>query len=293
MQTRFTNRFLPYLLLSPSVAIVVIFLVIPTIQSLYLSFFRISPFGDRKIYVGLSNFSKLFESEAYWNSLIITLIFALAVVAIGISLAVVLASFLNLKLRGMTTVRVLMIWTYAISPALAGTIWALMFDPSSGPLVYIVRQLFGVRLNWMMSGNIALVAIIIAASWKMLGYNIIFFLAGLQMIPDELLEAASIDGASPVRRFFRITLPLLSPTTFFLLIMNTLYAFFQVFGLIDVMTRGGPGDATEVLIYKLYRDGFVTMDTGYASAQSVVLFVFVAILTVLQFKYAERRVFYG
>jgi sn-glycerol 3-phosphate transport system permease protein len=284
---------LPYLLLSPSVAIVVIFLVIPTIQSLYLSFFRISPFGDRKIYVGLSNFSKLFESEAYWNSLIITLIFALAVVAIGISLAVVLASFLNLKLRGMTTVRVLMIWTYAISPALAGTIWALMFDPSSGPLVYIVRQLFGVRLNWMMSGNIALVAIIIAASWKMLGYNIIFFLAGLQMIPDELLEAASIDGASPVRRFFRITLPLLSPTTFFLLIMNTLYAFFQVFGLIDVMTRGGPGDATEVLIYKLYRDGFVTMDTGYASAQSVVLFVFVAILTVLQFKYAERRVFYG
>jgi len=293
VQTRFTNRFLPYLLLSPSVAIVVIFLVIPTIQSLYLSFFRISPFGDRKIYVGLSNFSKLFESEAYWNSLIITLIFALAVVAIGISLAVVLASFLNLKLRGMTTVRVLMIWTYAISPALAGTIWALMFDPSSGPLVYIVRQLFGVRLNWMMSGNIALVAIIIAASWKMLGYNIIFFLAGLQMIPDELLEAASIDGASPVRRFFRITLPLLSPTTFFLLIMNTLYAFFQVFGLIDVMTRGGPGDATEVLIYKLYRDGFVTMDTGYASAQSVVLFVFVAILTVLQFKYAERRVFYG
>lgn len=293
MQSRFPNRWLPYLLLLPSLAVVVVFLIVPTIQSLYYSFFRVSPFGDRMIFVKFDNFTKLLQSSAYLNSLITTLVFAFSVVVIGIVIGVVLSVLLNQKLRGLSAYRTLFIWTYAISPAVAGTIWALMFDPSSGPLVYVMNKLFGMEINWMMSGSTALVAVIIAAAWKMLGYNIIFFLAGLQTIPDELLEAASIDGASSIKKFFRITLPLLSPTTFFLLIMNMLYSFFQVFGLIDIMTKGGPGDATELLVYKVYRDGFINLNTGFASAQSVVLFVFVAILTVLQFKYAERKVFYG
>ncbi|RKX50332.1 MAG: sugar ABC transporter permease [Thermotogae bacterium] len=293
MQRRFPNKVLPYLLVSPSIVVVIIFLVIPTIQSLYMSFFRVSPFGDRLIFVKLYNFTKLFKSTDYVHSLLITLVFAAAVVALGITIGLLISVVLNQRLKGLNYYRTLFIWTYAISPAVAGTIWALMFDPSSGPIVYIIKTLFNVKLNWMMNGNLALVIVIIAASWKMLGYNIIFFLAGLQTIPEELLEAASIDGASSVRKFFKITLPLLSPTTFFLLIMNMLYAFFQVFGLIDIMTKGGPGNATEVLVYKLYRDGFINLDTGFASAQSVVLFVFVAILTALQFKYAERRVFYG
>lgn len=293
MQRRFPNKVLPYLLVSPSIVIVIIFLVIPTIQSLYMSFFRVSPFGDRLIFVKFYNFTKLFKSTDYVHSLLITLVFAAAVVALGITIGLLISVVLNQRLKGLNYYRTLFIWTYAISPAVAGTIWALMFDPSSGPIVYIIKTLFNVKLNWMMNGNLALVIVIIAASWKMLGYNIIFFLAGLQTIPEELLEAASIDGASSVRKFFKITLPLLSPTTFFLLIMNMLYAFFQVFGLIDIMTKGGPGNATEVLVYKLYRDGFINLDTGFASAQSVVLFVFVAILTALQFKYAERRVFYG
>jgi sn-glycerol 3-phosphate transport system permease protein len=293
MQRRFPNKILPYILVSPSIVVVIIFLIIPTIQSLYMSFFRVSPFGDKMIFVKFYNFIKLFTSPDYLNSLVITLIFVIAVVAIGLTVGLLISVVLNQRLRGLNYYRTLFIWTYAISPAVAGTIWALMFDPSSGPMVYIINTLFGKNLNWMMNGNLALLIVIIAASWKMLGYNIIFFLAGLQTIPQELLEAASIDGASSVRKFFRITLPLLSPTTFFLLIMNMLYAFFQVFGLIDVMTKGGPGNATEVLVYKLYRDGFVNLDTGFASAQSVVLFIFVAILTALQFKYAERTVFYG
>ena len=293
MQRRFPNRVLPYILLSPSIVIVIIFLIVPTVQSIYMSFFRVSPFGDRKFFVGFENFTRLFQSSAYLHSLIITLIFAVLVVLIGLSLGTVIAALLNQKLRGLFIYRTFFIWTYAISPAIAGTIWALMFNPSSGPIVYIIRSITGIGINWMTDRNLALAVVVIAASWKMMGYNIIFYLAGLQAIPEELLESASIDGASGVTKFFKIILPLLSPTTFFLLIMNMLYAFFDVFGLIDIMTKGGPGDATELLVYKLYRDGFISMNTGFASARSVVLFIFVAILTVLQFKYTERKVFYG
>ncbi len=293
MHSRFPNKLLPYLLLLPSLVVVIIFLIVPTIQSLYLSFFRVSPFGDKLIFVGWYNFAKLFKSSDYINSLVITLIFAVFVVVIGLTLGMLLSVLLNQKLKGLQVYRTLFIWTYAISPAIAGTIWALMFSPSSGPITFLLKAIFGANVNWMMDGKVALVAVIIAASWKMLGYNIIFFLSGLQTIPQELIEASAIDGASSVRRFFKITIPLLSPTTFFLLIMNMLYAFFQVFGLIDIMTKGGPGDATQVLVYKLYRDGFINLDTGFASAQSIVLFVFVAILTVLQFRFAEQKVFYG
>lgn len=284
---------MPYLLLLPSVLVISIFFLIPTVRSIYQSFFRVSPFGDRRIFVGLGNFSRLFTSSAYVNSLVRTLIFAGSVVVIGLVFCVVVAALLNQKLKGLTVYRTFFIWTYAISPAIAGTVWALMFNPATGPAVYLIRLLTGRTVNWMNDGNLALGIVIMAAVWKMMGYNVIFYLAGLQTVPDELLEAASIDGANGIKRFFKVTLPLLSPTTFFLLIMNMLYAFFEVFGLIDIMTKGGPGNATEILVYKLYRDGFIAIDIGFASAQSVVLFIFVTILTILQFKYTQQKVFYG
>lgn len=227
------------------------------------------------------------------DSLVRTLIFAGSVVVIGLVFCVIVAALLNQRLKGMTIYRTFFIWTYAISPAIAGTVWALMFNPATGPAVYLIKLLTGKTINWMNDGNLALAIVITAAVWKMMGYNVIFYLAGLQAVPDELLEAASIDGANGIKRFFKVTLPLLSPTTFFLLIMNMLYAFFEVFGLIDIMTKGGPGNATEILVYKLYRDGFIAIDIGFASAQSVVLFVFVTILTILQFKYTQQKVFYG
>ncbi|MFN3283347.1 MAG: carbohydrate ABC transporter permease [Pseudothermotoga sp.] len=293
MHSKFPNRLMPYLLLLPSILVILIFFLIPTIRSIYQSFFRVSPFGDRRIFVGFGNFSRLFSSSAYVDSLVRTLIFAGSVVVIGLVFCVIVAALLNQRLKGMTIYRTFFIWTYAISPAIAGTVWALMFNPATGPAVYLIKLLTGKTINWMNDGNLALAIVITAAVWKMMGYNVIFYLAGLQAVPDELLEAASIDGANGIKRFFKITLPLLSPTTFFLLIMNMLYAFFEVFGLIDIMTKGGPGNATEILVYKLYRDGFIAIDIGFASAQSVVLFVFVTILTILQFKYTQQKVFYG
>ncbi len=293
MQGKFPNKWLPYLLLSPSIIVIAIFFIVPTVKSIQQSLYRVSPFGDRRFFVGFANFERLFSSSSYLESLTRTLIFAAAVVVLGLSISVVVATLLNQRLSGLAMYRTFFIWTYAISPAIAGTIWALMFNPATGPIVYIIRTLTGFRLNWMMNGDVALLIVIVAAVWKMMGYNVLFYMAGLQNIPEELLEASAIDGASSVKRFFKIILPLLSPTTFFLLIMNMLYAFFDVFGLIDVMTRGGPGNATELLVYKLYRDGFIVIDIGFASAQSVILFIFVVILTLLQFRYTQQKVFYG
>ena len=288
MQRRFPNRVLPYILLSPSIVIVIIFLIVPTVQSIYMSFFRVSPFGDRKFFVGFENFTRLFQSSAYLHSLIITLIFAVLVVLIGLSLGTVIAVLLNQKLRGLFVYRTFFIWTYAISPAIAGTIWALMFNPSSGPIVYIIRSITGIGINWMTDRNLALAVVVIAASWKMLGYNIIFYLAGLQAIPEELLESASIDGASGVTKFFKIILPLLSPTTFFLLIMNMLYAFFDVFGLIDIMTKGGPGDATDVPSKFIMDNLFERQNIGLASAASTTMLVTVLII-IAPLMYARSR----
>jgi len=282
---------LPYLLLSPSVVIVIVFLIIPSIQSLYYSFFRVSPFGDRLVYVAFDNFIKLLNPD-YLNSFIVTLVFTGAIVVIGLAVCLALALVANQKVAGIGLYRTALIWPYALSPAVAGTIWALVFDPSTGAFSYFISLVSGTMPNWRTNGTFAVVVITLAAMWKMVGYNVIFFLAGLQTIPRELIEASEIDGAGALTRFLKITFPLLSPMTLFLLIMNTLYGFFQVFGLIDVMTEGGPARATEVLVYKLYYDGFISLKTGYASAQSIVLFVFVAGLTLLQFRFAKRWVFY-
>ncbi len=292
MQTRFPNRFLPYLLLAPSVIVVLIFFVIPSVQSLYLSFYRVAPLGNRKIFVGMQNFTRLFEDPGYLNSISVSVKFAGFVVLVGLAASLGVAVVANQRYRGFAVYRTMLIWPYALSPAIAGLIWAMMMDPSFGIAARFLRQLTGMRFSYLTNSTHALLFVAIAATWKMMGYNIIFFLAGLQGLPQELLEAAAIDGANAWKRFWRIAFPLLSPTTFFLFIMNTLYAFFQVFGLIHITTEGGPGRATDILVFKLYRDGFVGMNTGFASAQSIVLLIMVAALTIAQFRYVGSKVFY-
>ena len=292
MQTRFPEKWIAYLLVAPSVFIVIIFLIIPSIQSIHLSFYRVSPFGDKRIFKGIANFVTLFNSSDYRNSLGVTMIFTLSVVLIGIFLSLLLAIAANQKIKGIGFYRTALIWPYALSPAVAGTIWAMLFDPATGAASYFSKVLTGYVPNWRTNGTVAIILIVIAAIWKMLGYNVIFFLSGLQGIPVDVIEASHIDGAGAIGRFWHITLPLLSPMTFFLFIMNSLYGFFQVFGLIDIMTKGGPARATEVLVYRLYLDGFRNLRTGYASAQSIILFLFVAGLTLLQFRFSKKWVFY-
>jgi len=288
------HRWLPYMLIFPSIAVIVIFLIVPFVQSVKESFFTSTAFGTRTIYVGLQNYIRLFFSPDYRSSVISTLIFSLFVIVIGLSVSLAIAQLLNQKIRGAGFYQIALIWTYALSPAVAGTIWALMFAPATGILPYIVSRLSGgYVLNWMTNGTLALFAVAAAATWKMLGYNIVFFLAGLQNVPNELLEAVRVDGAGPWRAFWSITFPMLSPTTTFLLFVNMLYAFFQVFGLIDIMTQGGPGNATNILVYKLYRDGFIYLNTGYASAQSFVIFLVIAAGAILQLRVATRRAVYS
>jgi sn-glycerol 3-phosphate transport system permease protein len=293
MEGRFPNRMLPYLLLFPSIAIVVVFLIIPSLQALRLAFFEVSPFTGRGLFVGLSNFRELVGSDIYRHSLAITLLIAGCIVSAGMTVSLGVAMLASQPLRGLGVYRVAILWPYALSPAVAGTIWALLFDPSTGPATLLIRAVTGLSANWMMNGTYALWVVVGAATWKMLGFNVVFFLAGLQAVPDELGEAARVDGAGTARVFWQITFPILSPITFFLFVMNSLYAFFELFGLIDVMTQGGPGGATDILIYRLYQDAFISARWGMGSAQSILLFVMVGFLTALQFKFAARRVFYG
>lgn len=245
------------------------------------------------IFTGIGNFLDLFASPAYLNSLGRTFLFSTLATFLGLAVSLGLAVLLNQKLRGRTFYRTAIIWPYALSPVIAGVLWALLFDPSAGYITYIMKLVTGVRANWRTSSSLSFMVITLAAAWKNLGYNVIFFLAGLQNVPKEILESAEIDGAGAFQRFWKVTFPFITPTTFFLIIMNYLYTFFRTFGLIDVTTQGGPGNATDILIYKLYNDAFVYLDPGFASAQSVLLFVFVAGFTLLQFRYAQRRVFYG
>ena len=287
------HKFLPYLLIAPSIAVIFIFLIYPFGQSIYKSFFVSTAFGTRTIFVGFRNYIRLFSSPDYLNSAVVTLKFAAFVIIIGLSISLAIAQLLNQKIGGVGFYQVALIWTYAISPAVAGVIWASMFAPATGLIPYIISILSGgYKMNWMTNGQLALLIVAVAATWKMLGYNIIFFLAGLQNVPGEFLEAAQIDGASPWKAFWRITFPMLSPTTSFLLFVNMLYAFFQVFGLIDIMTHGGPGNATDLLIYKLYRDGFIHLNTGSASAQSFVIFFVISAVAIIQLRIVTRKAIY-
>ena len=288
------HKFLPYILITPSIAVIIIFLIGPFIQSVYTSFFVSTTFGTNTIFVGLRNYIRLFSSPDYLNSAVVTFKFAAFVIIVGLSIALAIAQLLNQKIRGVGFYQVTLIWTYAISPTIAGVIWASMFAPSTGLIPYIISKISGgYTLNWMTNGQLALFIVAAAATWKMLGYNIIFFLAGLQNVPDEFLEAAQIDGANPWKSFWRITFPLLSPTTSFLLFVNMLYAFFQVFGLIDIMTHGGPGNATEILVYKLYRDGFIHLNTGSASAQSFIIFFVISVVAIIQLRIVTQKAIYS
>lgn len=293
MEGRFPDRVLPYVLLLPSIAIIAVFLVVPSLDALRLSFFEVAPFTGQGRFVGLANFRELLGSDVYRSSLAVSLVFALGIVTLGLAASLAIAVLASQPLPGAGLFRAALLWPYALSPAIAGVIWALMFDPSTGPVTVVIRAVTGLSPNWMMSGAYALGVTIVAAAWKMLGFNIVFFLAGLGAVPRELKEAARVDGAGAGRVFWRITFPMLSPVTFFLFVMNSLYAFFDVFGLIDVMTQGGPGGATDILVYRLYEDAFIAARWGIASAQSILLFVMVGALTVLQFRFAGRLVFYG
>lgn len=292
MRSSFRNKWLPYLLLFPTFAILVVFLFYPAIETFRLSFYKVHPFGITKKFAGFYNFIKIFTNADYLKSFTTSLVFSVAVVVIGLAFSLMIALLLNQKLKGVRVFRSLLIWPYALSPAVSGAIFRFLFNPANGYLNYISEVILGFEPKWLTSGNLALVIVTIAATWKNLGYNVVFYLAGLQNVQREALESASIDGAGPMRKFWYITFPFLSPTTFFLLVMNIIYSYFASFGLIDVLTEGGPARATNILIYQLYTDFFVNAKTGYAAAESLILFTLVVGLTLIQFRTTGRRVHY-
>ena len=287
----FKNKLLPYGLVAPQVVITLVFFIWPASQAVWQSMLIEDPFGLSTQFVWFENFKSLFSSSEYLSSIRITGVFSLAVMLTSLSLALVLAAMADRTLRSASGYKTLLIWPYAVAPPLAGVLWLFMFNPSSGVLVFALQGL-GYDWNHHMSGNQALVLVIAAASWRQISYNFIFFLAGLQAIPNSLIEAAAIDGAGPTRRFWSIVFPLLSPTTFFLMVVNLIYAFFETFGIIHAVTKGGPAGATQTMVYKVFEDGFIGLDLGGSAAQSVILMALVIGLTVLQFRFVERRVEY-
>ncbi|MFW5855701.1 MAG: carbohydrate ABC transporter permease [Bacillota bacterium] len=286
------KKILPYLLILPSAIILVLFLYWPAIQAFLLSLYRSAPFGGRKIFNGLQNYVKIFNDPAYLRSVWLTALYVVLTIVIGLSISLFLSVLANQKLRGAKIYRVIFFLPYAISPAVAGSLWVFLFNPVAGHINYILNLLFNIQPPWLSDGTLAFIAVVITTIWKNLGFNVIFFLAGLQSIPDTIYEAARIDGASPIDSFWRITIPLLSPTTFYLVIMNIIFTVFQSFGIIDIMTEGGPAGATNMLIYKLYRDSFINFKHGFAASQTVVLLAMVIGVTVLHFKYGSRNVHY-
>jgi len=294
MQTKrtiFGNRALPWLLLAPQLAVTLVFFIWPAAQAVRQSFLREDAFGLKTSFVGLANYRRLFEQPDYINSLQVTLIFSVSTAALALVTSLLLALALDRMLRSARVYTTLLVWPYAVAPAIAGVLWWFMFNPTIGILPYVL-QAFGYDWNHALSKQDAMTLVVIASAWKQISYNFLFFVAGLQAIPASMREAAAIDGAGPVKRFFTITLPLLSPTTFFLLVVNVVYTMFDTFAVVDATTDGGPAQATMILVYKVYRDGFIGLDFGSSSAQSVVLMGIVIALTIVQFRFVERRVTY-
>jgi sn-glycerol 3-phosphate transport system permease protein len=287
----FKSAWLPYALLAPQIAVTVIFFFWPAAQAVYYSFLLQDAFGLNTEFVWFRNFADLFKDSNYLASFKVTAIFSILVAVIGISISLMLATMADRVVRGAFAYKTLLIWPYAVAPAIAGVLWAFLFAPSIGVVTYFLRRM-GVDWNWIINGDQAMLLVVIAATWKQISYNFLFFLAGLQSIPRSLLEAAAIDGATPTRRFWTIVFPLLSPTTFFLLVINIVYAFFDTFGVIDATTQGGPAGATQILVYKVYYDGVKAADLGSSAAQSVILMFIVIVLTVAQFKFVEKKVQY-
>jgi sn-glycerol 3-phosphate transport system permease protein len=287
----FRSAWLPYALVAPQIAITVVFFFWPAVQAVWYSFQLQDAFGLKTQFVGLQNFAALFADGNYLASFKVTALFSVLVAFSGIAIALLLATMADRVVRGALAYKTLLIWPYAVAPAIAGVLWAFLFAPSIGIVTYVLKGM-GVDWNWIINGDQAMLLVVIASVWRQISYNFLFFLAGLQSIPRSLIEAAAIDGAGPARRFWTIVFPLLSPTTFFLLVVNIVYAFFDTFGVIDATTQGGPAQATQIFIYKVYHDGFIAADLGGSSAQSVILMFIVIVLTVVQFRFVERRVQY-
>jgi sn-glycerol 3-phosphate transport system permease protein len=277
----FRSAWLPYALVAPQIAITIVFFFWPAIQAVWYSFLLQDAFGLKSQFVGLQNFAALFGDPHYLGSFKTTAVFSVSVAFSGIAISLLLATMADRVLRGAMAYKTLLIWPYAVAPAVAGVLWAFLFAPSIGIVTYVLKGM-GVDWNWIMMASV----------WKQISYNFLFFLAGLQSIPRSLIEAAAIDGAGPARRFWTIVFPLLSPTTFFLLVVNIVYAFFDTFGVIDATTQGGPAQATQILVYKVYHDGVKAADLGGSSAQSVILMFIVIALTAVQFRFIERKVNY-
>jgi sn-glycerol 3-phosphate transport system permease protein len=287
----FRSAWLPWALLAPQLIVIAVFFFWPAGQALVQSLQQQDAFGTSVEWVGLENFQRLFSDPNYYASFRTTLVFSVLVAGIGISVSLLLAVMADRILRGANFYKTLLIWPYAVAPAVAGVLWLFMFAPSIGVVAWYLR-IYGFEWNHLLNGNHAMGLIVMAAVWKQLSYNFLFFLAGLQAIPHSFIEAAAIDGAGPWRRFWTIVFPLLSPTLFFLIVVNIVYAFFDTFGVIHAITRGGPNYATNILVYKVFNDGFINLDLGGSAAQSVILMIVVITLTVVQFRFIERKVHY-
>lgn len=294
MQTKrmtFNSRVLPYLLLAPQVVITLVFFVWPASQALWQSMLREDPFGLRTTFIWFRNFERLFEDPTYVDSLKTTAVFSISTTLLSMSLALLFATMVNRMIRSRDGYTTFLVWPYAVAPAIAGVLWWFIFNPSVGIMPYMLKMV-GYDWNHRLNSGDAMTLVVIAAAWKQISYNFLFFLAGLQSIPQSLIEAAAIDGAGRNKRFWTIVFPLLSPTTFFLMVVNIVYAMFDTFGVIHATTEGGPAQATNILVYKVFRDGFVGQNLGSSAAQSVILMGIVIVLTVVQFRWIERRVNY-
>jgi sn-glycerol 3-phosphate transport system permease protein len=288
----FKSRWLPYLLVAPQLVVTVLFFFWPAVKSLQLSVYRVSPFGDKSTFVGLENFRKLIADPDYYASVLNSFLFAGGVTVLAVLGSLVLAGLATQKIRGLAVYRTLLLWPYGIAPAVAGIIFLFIFHPAYGILPYFLSFVTAYEFNWLLKGWVAMTLVIVATAWTHLGYNIAFYIAGLLAIPASVMEAADVDGAGPLRRFTAIVFPLVSPITFYLVVLNMVFAFFESFGVIDAVTKGGPGQATEIMVYKLYKDGFIGLNLGSSGAQSVILMAIVIGLTVLQFRFAEKKVTY-
>ena len=291
-RSHFTSRFLAYLLITPQILVTLTFFYWPAAQGLLQSVMLSDPFGQRSRFVWLDNFIDIFTDPLYLKSVGITLVFSFAVAVLAILTGLLIATMANRALIAKAPIRTLLIWPYAVAPAISGILWLFLLHPSFGVIAIFIKRRLGIDWNPVLNGTDAFIMVVLASAWKQISYNFVFFMAGLQAVPHSLIEAAAMDGAGPFRRFWAITLPLLSPTLFFLMVMNVIYAFFETFGVIHTVTQGGPGGATTTLVYKVYQDGFIGLNLGSSAAQSVVLMALIVIITVLQFKFVERKVQY-
>jgi len=287
----FKEKWLPYALLLPQLAITIVFFYFPTVQAVYQSFLIEDAFGTSTEFVWFENYTHLLSQPEYYRAMGTTLVFSAAVTLLSLSSALLLAVMADRQIRGAGVYKTMLIWPYAVAPAIAAVLWLFMFQPSLGVVARGIRAL-GIDWNPLLNGTHAMILVVLAATWKQIAYNFLFFLAGLQSIPKSVIEAASIDGASRTRRFWTIVFPLLSPTAFFLLVVNIVYVLIDSFGIIDATTGGGPAKATETLVYKVYLDGKLGGDLGGSAAQSVILMIVLVALTAVQFRYIERRVHY-